>query len=160
MNPYPGRLSVARKALPSRMFWVFLVGTFVCALAGDDVSPISAPNSELMRNVQLLRLIDLGDLTSARRWLNDDSMSRIFAILNTVEFTTNADVLFSQPGLRAAAKYWTNLPTNVVSVPISEPTVSNAIYSALDAVRKDLRMKRYPLPDQDRRQSGRGSTHN
>jgi hypothetical protein len=61
---------------------------------------------ELYRKIRILEDLDRGDIKAVRQKLNEDSMVLVVQILQGVEFSTNKDILYGQPGLRAAAKYW------------------------------------------------------
>ncbi|HWQ91359.1 MAG TPA: hypothetical protein VN673_06790 [Clostridia bacterium] len=96
-------------------------------------------NAEMYLCVNVLRDIDVGNLESARRRLNEECMYRVFCILEEINFRTNKDVLLQQPGLRAAARYWGNRPLPTDSEILSQSTVvSNQIRDALTIVGKDL----------------------
>ena len=103
------------------------------------------PTAELFRDIRLLQDMDSGNLESARQKLEDDSMTRVLTILEGVGFTTNKEVLCSQPGLRAVAKYWEhkNLPASAL-VFQSEET-SNYVYRAIGIVRTGLEQREQSL---------------
>jgi hypothetical protein len=99
-------------------------------------------NAELYFDIYVLKDLDSGDLRSARERVNDDCMFRIFQILERIDYTTNKDTLLSEPGLRAAARYWGHkeLPTNAAVFNI-EPRLSNTFYHALSVVSMELDKK-------------------
>jgi hypothetical protein len=121
---------------------VLLLFGFLLAvkLSAQRVKDVNPTNAELYRDILLLRDLDSGDLKSARQKLNEDSMFRVLFIMESVAFTTNKDVLYSQPGLRAAAKYWGNksLPTDMVYFQMNDPSLSNRIYNTIKIVRTEL----------------------
>lgn len=70
-------------------------------------------------------------------------MNLIVAILKETHFSRQKNVLYRQPGLRAAAKYWGNRPLPKESSVIAmSPEGSNAIYSALQIVGTQLKAAR------------------
>jgi hypothetical protein len=147
------------KTVLTRILWAFLAAVLVCPLSGDQRTETEPATGELIRNVELLRDLDAGDLKSARRRLNADSMVRIFTIMESVGFATNKDILCSEPGLRAAARYWgkgRSLPPGLLTLEVSYPVVSNQIADALRIVRSELdagarsRTNKPPAPNQQR----------
>ncbi len=143
-NPLSPRVSLLL------MGWLSLL-----VLGGTQPVRISRPSAELMRNMQLLSDLDAGNLRSARQRLSDDSIVRIFDILESHEFTTNKDVLYDEPGMRAAAKRWGHrpLPEGSVVLQMDYPTISNLIYSALGIVKDELNARgRSPRKDGQQKQ--------
>ena len=123
-----------------RSLMAFYLPLAVCfslwAVPGDQRKRPEPATGELIRDVQLLKDLDYGDLKSARHRLNDDGMVRIFTILENLGYTTNKAILCGQPGLRAAARYWRNdpLPPGLLTLQLNYPVVSNQIRCALSAV--------------------------
>jgi len=101
--------------------------------AGREKSQYNPWSYEIMRDIRILQDLDAGDLKSARQKLNENSMECVFAILETVRFTTNRDTLFTQPGLRAAAKYWGDK-----ELPINDTVISYKVHEALTIVKSEL----------------------
>ena len=120
---------------------LLLFGSLLAAkLSAQRAKDVNPTNAELYRDILLLMDLDAGNLKSARQKLNEDSMFCVLFIMESVAFTTNKDVLYSQPGLRAAAKYWGNksLPTDMVYFQMNDPSLSNRIYNTIKIVRTEL----------------------
>ena len=124
----------------------FLLSALAYSLVGDETKPAEKAKplgGELFNNIRILMDLDAGNVEAARQRVNDDSMVRIFAILERLQFTTNSETLSSQPALRAAAKYWgkTNLPANLEIFPMRDASVSNEVHRALAIVSRELDKK-------------------
>jgi len=104
--------------------------------------------SEVFLIINVLKDLDRGDVKSARQRLADDCMFQLVAVLDGLDFTTNRDALLGQPALRAAARYWGGKPLPVTAESMiftpGNPTLSNGLYQALEAVRSEYDRKASP----------------
>lgn len=103
--------------------------------------PAGQWNETLINNIRILKALDANELATARQMLCDDSLDCITFILHSQHFTTNKNILFKQPGLRAAARYWPDKHLPIPSYYFHE-VQSNTINSALSLVRLELERKK------------------
>ena len=96
----------------------------------------------LICNIYSLKDLDKGDVGAARKQLNISSMECLFCIWASIGNTTNVELLYKQPGLRAAAQYWGihDLPTDTMLT--IDGNLSNQTYNMLQSVLRESNRRR------------------
>jgi hypothetical protein len=138
------RYSIAKSALKPKFLAALALISTVLFLASHVIwaqqYKAYEETGQLFRNIRVLQDLDQGDIKAARQKLEDQSMTLIGYILESNNFSRDNAILYNQPGLRAAARYWgaKPLPSNSSVLTLS-PTLSNNIFFAIHVVDQHLK---------------------